>query len=174
MLALPALEVRAQTTLVPPLDGLGIPSSPAMASPKFPLSLGQLPLERGMFPELPGESGSPRGDHTPDSSDPSPASSAGRWPLREQGTSPIPASSPLNVDEEAQGVMALAAGRYRPKDWKPDPLPSTPPKDTISGYVPGIGFHSALPSGPNAGRRLLAACPWLRKALPPPGKVAHR
>ena len=104
-----------------------------MASPKFPLSQGCLPLERGTFPELPGEPGSPRGEHTPDSSDSSPLGSMGKWPLREQGTSPVPVIPPSDPDEEAQGVMALAAGRYHPKGWKPDALPSTPPKDTLSG-----------------------------------------
>ena len=60
---------------------------------------------------------------------------------------PLPADRPTADDQD---FAALLLGDYRPgRDWHPDPLPATPPPDTVIGYV--IADVSA---------------PWTRSELP--------
>ena len=101
-----------------------------------------LPLPRSPLPVF-GDSSehseprSPLGGHSPLSSA-SPVSAGG---LR-GGTSadsavfgeeedPLPATRPTG---DEQDIAALLLGDYRPgRDWHPDPLPTTPPPDTVIG-----------------------------------------
>ena len=106
-------------------------SSPPPASPL-------LSLTRRAFSEGSGPGSPEFGEHSPVSSGPSPVSPLRPLapPEREvvaSAASPPPPTGPLALDEEDQGVLALAAGRYRPKDWATDPLPDVPPADTLSG-----------------------------------------
>ena len=153
------LNTRLTTTLAPlspllfpfalsPLGELGAPSpkdyrtapscragklylddmaSPISSEPSTP----RLSLPRGAFPDVPGDDQSPRGSHSPDSAGTSPASLHG-WNLPMPGLG-FRSSEQTAREEDAQSVMALAAGRYRPKDWAPDPLPTSPPEGTLSG-----------------------------------------
>ena len=102
-------------------------ASPISSEPSTP----RLSLPRGAFPDVPGDERSPLGGHSPDSVGTSPVSLYG-WnlPPREPASCTVES---VTRDEDAQSVMALAAGRYRPKDWAPDPLPKSPPEGTLSG-----------------------------------------
>ena len=105
-------------------------ASPLSSEPSTP----RLALPRGAFPDIPGGDPSPRGGHTPDSAGTSPASLFGwTFPDRGRSSSASTTERPDLDDDDAQSVMALAAGRYRPKDWAPDPLPTSPPEGTVSG-----------------------------------------
>ena len=104
-------------------------ASPVPSEPSTP----QLSLPRGAFPDVPGGDESPQGGHTPDSAGMSPASLYG-WTVPGRGSSPSASVTERpDPDEDAQSVMSLAAGCYRPKDWAPDPLPKSPPEGTVSG-----------------------------------------
>ena len=135
MLALSARRARRSPPR-DPLDGLllglGISLALAMASPtSSEPSTPRLSLPRGAFPDIPGDERSSLGGHSPDSVGTSPASLYG-WNLPLQGPDSCSVEQTAR-DEDAQSVMALAAGRYRPKDWSPDPLPTSPPEGTLSG-----------------------------------------
>ena len=97
-----------------------------------------LSLTRRAFSEDSDPKSPAFGEHSPLSSGPSPVSPLRPLAPSEQeivsaSISPPPPTRPLALDEEDQGVLALAAGRYRPKDWATNPLPDVPPADTLSG-----------------------------------------